>query len=267
MKKIFHAVGREEVTRAVVGEFAKELMEYARSDVIVVGGGPSGLMAAKELAKEKVKVLIVERNNYLGGGFWLGGYMMNKLTVREPSQEVLKELGVPYKEAGQGGGLYVADAPHCTARLITAALDAGAKVLNMTSFRDVVLREAGCLEGVVVNWTAVSLLPEGLGPVDPIALESRLVIDASGHEACVAAKLEERGVMKCAGMGALWVDRSEELVVEHTGEAFPGLIVVGMSVSTVYGLPRMGPTFGAMLLSGKKGAEVALEKLKGSQKG
>ncbi len=262
MKKIFQAVGGEEVTRAVVGEFAREFMEYARSDVIVVGGGPSGLMAAKELAANGVKVLIVERNNYLGGGFWLGGYMMNKLTVRAPSQEVLKELGVPYKEVGRG--LYVADAPHCTARLITAAFDAGAKVLNMTSFRDVVLREAGRLEGVVVNWTAVSLLPEGLGPVDPIALESSLVIDATGHQACVAAKLEEQGHMKCAGMGAMWVDRSEEEVVEHTGEAFPGLIVVGMSVSTVYGLPRMGPTFGAMLLSGKKGAEVALEKLKGS---
>ncbi|TKJ46482.1 ribose 1,5-bisphosphate isomerase, partial [Candidatus Aerophobetes bacterium Ae_b3a] len=92
--------------------------------------------------------------------------------------------------------------------------------------------------------------------------ESKVVIDATGHDACVVKKLEQRGILKTQGFGAMWVEASEDLVIEHTGQVHPGLVVTGMAVATTYGLPRMGPTFGAMLLSGKKAAEVILEKSK-----
>jgi len=42
---------------------------------------------------------LIESNNYLGGDFWIGGYLMNKLTVREPGQKILDEIGVPYKKS------------------------------------------------------------------------------------------------------------------------------------------------------------------------
>ncbi len=259
MKKKFSLVGEKEITRAIVSEFSKQFSEYVESDCLIIGAGPSGLMAGKELARTGLKVLIVERNNYLGGGFWIGGYLMNKVTVRQPGEEILSEMGIPFKEFARG--LYVADGPHACSKLIASACDAGVKFANMTIFEDVVLRERKCLAGVVVNWTPIEALPRQITCVDPVALESRVVIDATGHDACVVKKLEERGLIKTRGFGAMWVERSEDLVVEHTGEAHPGLIVCGMAVSTTYGLPRMGPTFGAMLLSGKRAAEITLEKL------
>jgi len=258
-KRLFSKIGEKEVTSAIIGEFSSQLQEYVESDVIIVGAGPSGLIAGRDLAAEGRKVLLVERNNYLGGGFWIGGYLFNKVTVRAPGQEILEELGIPFLE--KAPGLFVADGPHACSKLIAAACDAGVKIANMTVFEDVVLREGNRVAGIVINWTPVQSMPRQITCVDPVAMESKLVIDATGHDAFVVRCLEERGMLKTKGYGAMWVERSEDLIVEHTGEVHPGLLVTGMAVSTTYGVPRMGPTFGGMLVSGRRVAEIAKEAL------
>jgi thiamine thiazole synthase len=255
----FSPVGERDVTRAIVNEFATQFEEFVESDCIIIGAGPSGLMCGRNLSRAGKKVLIVERNNYLGGGFWIGGYLMNKVTVRHPAERVLDEIGVPYKAVSEG--LLVADGPHACSKLIAAACDAGVKFANMTMFDDLVLREDSRVCGAVINWTPISAMPREITCVDPVAIESKMLVDATGHDAQVLKKLEERGLIKTKGYGAMWVERSEDMILEHTGEIHPGLIVTGMAVSTAYGLPRMGPTFGAMLLSGELAAKIILEKL------
>jgi thiamine thiazole synthase len=132
----------------------------------------------------------------------------------------------------------------------------------MTKVDDIIMKKNDRVSGVVINWSPIAALPREITCVDPISLESKLVIDATGHDAEVVDALQRRGKIKMKGMGAMWVERSEDAVVEHTGEAYPGLMVMGMAVSTLYGLPRMGPTFGGMLLSGKRAAEIAIDLLK-----
>lgn len=249
----------KDITRAIAKHFWQEFDEYVHSDCIIIGGGPSGLIAARDLARGGRKVLVIERNNYLGGGFWSGGYLMNKIVVIHPAQEILRELNVSFQE--EKGGLYVADAPAACAAVIHAAAAAGVKFLNVTSFDDIVLRNARIC-GVVVNWTPIHYLPRPLAALDPIALEAEVIVDATGHDAKVCRRLAEQKLIELKGMGAMWVEEAEKVIVEYTQEIYPGLVICGMAVSTVCGLPRMGPVFSSMLFSGKKAAKIIEEKLR-----
>ena len=99
----------------------------------------------------------------------------------------------------------------------------------------------GRVAGCVVNYTPVSALPREITCVDPIAIESKIVIDATGHDAVVAKALEKRGLIKIKGFGCMNVDL-EDAVIENATEIYPGLIACGMAIATIFGLPRMGPT-------------------------
>jgi thiamine thiazole synthase len=257
--KIFADVNEAKITAAIADEFFSVFRERITSDVIIIGAGPAGLTAGRELSLMGYKVLIIEQNNYLGGGYWLGGYMMNPVTVRAPAQKIWDELGIPYKEASEG--LYITAGPHAVSKLIAATCDAGVKFLNLTKFDDLILKY-GRVSGLVVNWMPVSALPRNITCVDPVALESKMVIDASGHDSVAVKRLVDRKLVDWKGMNPMWVEDGEDKVVEHTGEVYPGLVIAGMSVTETHGLPRMGPTFGSMLFSGKRAAEITAQKLK-----
>ena len=248
-----------EITSEIAKEFHDVLIDRVNSDVIIIGAGPAGLTASRELSNMGFKVLVIEQNNYLGGGYWLGGYMMNSVTVREPAQKIWDELGVPYKKVAEG--LYLTPGPHAVSKLIAGACDAGVKFLNLTKFDDLVIKN-GRVVGIVVNWMPVSALPRNITCADPVTLEAKIIIDTSGYESITAKKLVDRGLVDWQGKHSIYITKSKEHAFNKTNEVYPGLIVTGMEVRKTQSFKRMGPTFNSMISSGKQAAKIASEKIK-----
>ena len=55
-----------------IKESAREIAVRQEVDVLVVGGGPSGIMAAQAAAADGLKVMLVESRGYLGGNLTIG---------------------------------------------------------------------------------------------------------------------------------------------------------------------------------------------------
>lgn len=68
-----------------------------------------------------------------------------------------------------------------------------------------------------------------------------------------------RQIEHLGGMRGLDMQAAEDAIVKNTREIVPGLVVGGMELSEVDGANRMGPTFGAMALSGVKAAEETMK--------
>ncbi|MFH0847431.1 MAG: sulfide-dependent adenosine diphosphate thiazole synthase [Chloroflexota bacterium] len=252
------------ISRAITESYFKELMEYMEVDVAIVGAGPSGMAAGYYLAKKGIKTAIFEKRLSIGGGMWGGGIMFNRLVFQAEVKPILDEFGISVKEYQKG--YFVADAIETVASLCSHCVKAGTRIFNLFSVEDVMIRENDRVTGLVLLWTAVDMANLH---VDPITIRSKVVIDATGHDAdvCkvfvrkVGAKLRTTtgGLL---GEKSMWAEVGEREIVANTKEVYSGLMVAGMAVNAVFGLPRMGAIFGGMLLSGKKAAELAAEIVK-----
>ena len=244
-----------DITKAIYEEYSRKLSGHLENDVVVVGTGPAGLTAGYYLAKLGIKTTILEKRLSTGGGIWGGSAGWNVITVEYKG--ILDEIGVA---AQKKGDLYVADAVELATALGYRAKKAGAEIFNLIEVEDIILQE-DCVKGVVVNST--SIRASGL-LVDPFCIAGKYVIDATGHKAELVNMIKRKKSDFHPGQlqeGFMDVERAEAGVVEKTDEIFPGLYVAGMSVCSVFNLPRMGPIFGGMLKSGKKVAELINEQI------
>lgn len=252
------------IGRAIIKYALRDLEEISEVDVAIVGAGPSGLTAAYYLARDGFKTVVFERRFSFGGGIGPGGNMLPRIAFQEEALPILDELGVRYEATEYG--VYVVEPSVLIAKLASKAIDAGAKIILGAHVDDVIYRDnPPRVTGVLWIWTPIQM--SGMH-VDPLYTEAKAVVDATGHDAEIisvaARKIPELGIM-IRGEKSAYSDLSEKLVVEHAGRVAPGLYVTGIAACTVYGLPRMGPIFGGMLLSGRKVARVIAEDLRGER--
>jgi len=256
------------ISRSIVESYMEKFLASLKVDVALVGAGPSNLVAGYYLAKAGLKAAVFESKLAPGGGIWGGGMMFNEIVVQDDALDIVEEMGIAYRP--RGDGYYTMDSVETASTLISGCIKAGTVIFNLIKVTDVLFREeAGqCrVSGLVISWSPV----ENLGlHVDPLGIKASFVVDGTGHPADICRIVTRKMDVKLntktgdvVGEMPLWAEKGEQFTVANTGEVFPGLYVAGMAANNVFGGPRMGPIFGGMLGSGKKVAELLIDRLRG----
>jgi digeranylgeranylglycerophospholipid reductase len=160
-------------------------MTVGQADVVVVGGGPAGLIAAREAADADLDVVLVERDRAIGApvrcGEGVGSRGLSEFISPEGASWVARRItrvifwapdGTEVRVA-EGDVGYILDRSRFEPALAAEAGRAGAEIRVAT--------EAVALQRHGDRWRVVVRGPRGDGDID-----ARIVIAADGVEALVA---------------------------------------------------------------------------------
>jgi ribulose 1,5-bisphosphate synthetase/thiazole synthase len=169
-------IGEVEVEVMNVQEASRETRVAAEADVLVVGGGPSGVAAAVAAAREGAEVILVERYGCLGG-LATGGLVlyMDAVFDGEGRQQIEGLYGEAMERLDRLGGL-AAESPqrlHVDSEILKVVadqmcIDAGVR-LRLHSWAVTALAHEGRVSGVIVESKS-----------GREAILARLTVDATG---------------------------------------------------------------------------------------
>ncbi len=160
-------------------EPAREIKVRTEVDVLVVGGGPAGIMAAEAAARGGARVMLVESRGYLGGNLTIGLPILGFLGGK--GNQIIKGLPQRFVERLQARGAATAHRPcklHISLTIIDPEVakivaqeimeECGVELLYYTFVADVI-KEGNVVKGVVVESKA-----------GREAIFAKTVIDCSG---------------------------------------------------------------------------------------
>ena len=89
-KEVFQTPSSE--IKGIITEPSRQIPIFAETDVLVIGGGPAGVVAAIAASRTGAQTYLVERYNHLGG-LWTGGLVLPLLSTHAIDKQKKQAAG------------------------------------------------------------------------------------------------------------------------------------------------------------------------------